>query len=127
MAKIVIGDAGGEITGGELKVVNNAIATTLANMTGLKIDCDNKVSGVTSDAERAIDIMMEGAGGAPATRAAIHFNSDGTAGTQECYFEIEAATTLGLKANVAAVGNTVFELPVFVAGTRYCIPVIAWA
>ncbi len=118
---------GGEITAGELKVVNNAVATTLSGMTALKLDCDNKVSGVTSDAIRALDIMMEGAGGAPANRAAIHFNSDGTLGTQECFFDIEAATTLGLKANVAAVGNTVFEIPVYVAGARYCIPIIAWA
>ncbi len=117
---------GGELTAGELKVVNNAAATTLAALTGLKIDVDNKVSGVTSDGEFAIQIMMEGAGGAPAIRSGIQFNSDGTAGTLEGWFNAASPTALGLKANVAAPGNTVYEIPVIIGGTRYCIPVCAW-
>jgi len=80
---------GGEITAGELKVVRDeATAATVSAATALKLDVDNKVGGIAPFC-RALDIMVEGAGTAPAIRSGIHFNSSGTDGTLEGIFEIE--------------------------------------
>lgn len=81
---------GGEITAGELKVVRDeATDATVSSGTALKLDCDNKNGGI-APFFRALDIMCEGAGTAPAIRSGIHFNSGGTAGTLEGIFEVEA-------------------------------------
>lgn len=81
---------GGEITAGELKVVRDeSTDATVSSATALKLDCDNKNGGIAPFV-RALDIMVEGAGTAPAIRSGIHFNSSGTAGTLEGIFEIEA-------------------------------------
>jgi hypothetical protein len=84
---------GGEITAGELKSVRDK-AATLSSATALKLDVDNKAGGIGAFA-RGLDIMMEGAGTAPARRSAIHVNSSGTAGTLEALLELEAFTVLG--------------------------------
>lgn len=115
---------GGEITAAELKAIRNG-AGSVASATALKLDCDNKVGGI-APYERAIDIMMEGAGSAPAIRAAISVNSGGTEGTLEAWFEARSATALGLKADATAIGNRAFEIPILIGGVRYCVPVIAW-
>jgi hypothetical protein len=118
---------GGEITAGELKVVRDeATDATVSSCTALKLDVDNKNGGVAPYA-RGLDIMMEGAGTAPDVRAAISVNSDGTAGTLEGWFEARSVTACGLKANAAAPGNTVYEIPIIINATRYMIHVCAWA
>ncbi len=86
---------GGEITCGELKVVRDeATDATVSAATALKLDCDNKNGGIAPYV-RALDIMCEGAGAAPAIRSGIHFNSSGTAGTLEALIELESATIFG--------------------------------
>lgn len=117
---------GGEITAGELKVIRDeATLATVSSATALKLNCDNKLGGI-APAVRALDIMIEGAGTAPAVRAAISIDGGGTAGTLEAWFEARSATALGLKANAAAPGNTTHEIPILIGGVRYCIPVVAW-
>ncbi|MFA5212950.1 MAG: hypothetical protein WC406_06435 [Methanoregula sp.] len=87
---------GGEITGGELKVVRDeATDATVTSMTALKLDTDNKNGGIAPFV-RGLDIMMEGAPGTtPAVRSAIHVNSGGTAGTLEALLELDAFTVCG--------------------------------
>ncbi|MFA5415475.1 MAG: hypothetical protein WC295_08275 [Methanoregula sp.] len=87
---------GGEITGGELKVVRDeATDATVSSMTALKLDCDNKNGGIAPYV-RGLDIKMEGAPGAtPAVRSAIHVGSSGTAGTLESLIELDAFTNCG--------------------------------
>ena len=86
---------GGEITAGELKAVRDeATEATVSSATALKLNVDNKKGGI-APAARALDIMVEGAGTAPATRCAIFFNSSGTAGTKEALFELASATVFG--------------------------------
>ena len=120
-----LSSTGGEITAGELKVVRNAAATVSA-ATALKLDCDNKV-GDACNYIRGLDIMIEGAGTAPAVRAAISIDSGGTAGTLEAWFEARSATAMGLDADATSINvNRAFQIPILINGTRYCIPVIAW-
>ena len=69
-------------------------ATTLSSGTALKLDCDNKAGGI-APFFRGLDIVMEGAGTAPAVRSGIHFSSSGTAGTREDLIELDAFTVLG--------------------------------
>jgi hypothetical protein len=117
---------GGEITAGELKVVRDeATDATVSAATALKLDVDNKNGGV-APFERGIDIMMEGAGTAPAIRAAISIDGGGTPGTLEAWFEARSATALGLDADATAIGNRAFQIPILIGGVRYAIPVIAW-
>lgn len=86
---------GGEITAGELKVVRDeATDATVSSATALKLDCDNKNGGIAPFV-RGLDIMMEGAGTAPAVRSAIHINSGGTAGTLESLLELDSFTVCG--------------------------------
>ena len=86
---------GGEITAGELKVVRDeATDATVSSGTALKLDADNKNGGI-APFFRGLDIMMEGAGTAPAVRSAIHVNSGGTAGTLEALLELDAFTVCG--------------------------------
>lgn len=86
---------GGEITAGELKVVRDeSTDATVSSGTALKLDCDNKNGGI-APFFRGLDIMMEGAGTAPAVRSAIHINSGGTAGTLEALLELDSFTVCG--------------------------------
>jgi hypothetical protein len=86
---------GGEMTAGELKVVRDeATLATVSAATALKLDCDNKAGGIAPYV-RGLDIVMEGAGTAPAKRSAIHVGSSGTAGTLEALLELDAFTVCG--------------------------------
>lgn len=86
---------GGELTAGELKVVRDeATDATVSSATALKLDVDNKNGGIAPYV-RGLDIMVEGAGTAPAKRSAIHVNSGGTAGTLEALLELDAFTVCG--------------------------------
>jgi len=117
---------GGEITAGELKAVRDeATEATVTSATALKLNVDNKKGGVAPYA-RGLDIMMEGAGTAPAIRAAISINSGGTEGTLEAWFEARSATACGLDADATAIGDRTFQIPILIGGVRYAIPVIAW-
>ncbi len=122
-----LASTGGSITAAELKVKADNAANDLDGMCALKLGVTNTQSLSMSDGAYAIAITMGGAGGAPATRAAFQIRGDGTAGTDEGWFATWIASGLGLKANVAACGNTTHEIPIIIDGTRYCIPVIAWA
>ena len=84
---------GGEITAAEFKSIRNG-AATVSSATGVKVNVDNKVGGI-APYERGLDIVMEGAGTAPAVRSAMRFNSMGTAGTLEALIELESATVFG--------------------------------
>jgi predicted RecA/RadA family phage recombinase len=107
---------GGEITAGEFKAVRNK-AATLSAMTALKLDCDNKVGGIGAYA-RGLDIVMEGAGTAPAVRSAIHVGSYGTAGTLEGLIELDAFTVMG--GNASDTLNTPSgTIGVIVAGVKH--------
>lgn len=118
---------GGEMTAAEFKVVRDeATAATVSAGTALKLNCDNKVGGVAPYL-RGLDIMMEGAGTAPAIRAAISIDSGGTAGTLEAWFEARSATACGLDADATSINvNRAYQIPILIGGVRYCIPVIAW-
>ena len=117
---------GGEITAGELKVVRDeATDATVSSATALKLNVDNKNGGIGAFA-RGLDIMMEGAGTAPAVRAAISIDGGGTAGTLEAWFEARSATALGLDADATALGNRAYQIPILIGGVRYAIPVVAW-
>lgn len=118
-----LSSTGGEITAGELKVVRNA-ASTVSSATALKLDCDNKV-GDAAPYVRALDIMVEGAGTAPAVRSAIHVNSDGTAGTKECLLELESATVCGGAAADKTGGAKSAAISVLVGGNQYWIQLYA--
>jgi hypothetical protein len=122
-----LASTGGEITCAEFKAIrDDGTDTTVSAATALKLNVDNK-NGDTAPYLRGLDIMMEGAAGAADVRAAISINSSGTAGTLEGWFEARSDTACGLKANAAAPGNTVFEIPIIINNTRYMIPVCAWA
>lgn len=111
---------GGEITGGELKVVRDeATDATVSSMTALKLDTDNKNGGVAPFV-RALDIMMEGAPGTtPAIRSAIHVNSSGTAGTLEGLLELDAATVCGGAAADKTAGGKTAAISVIIGGAQF--------
>ena len=117
---------GGEITTAELKAVRDeATAATVSAATALKLNVDNKSGGIAPYV-RGLDIMIEGAGTAPAIRTAISIDGGGTAGTLEAWFEARSATALGLDADATALGNRSFQIPILIGGVRYAIPVVAW-
>ena len=111
----------GYLVGGEIKVVQNAAAGTLAELKALKVQIDNPVSGVTTMA-RVFHIQATGAGTAPAVRTAIDFESSGTAGTRESLFHFHAATDFGMLGpfTTPAAGNAI-DIPIDVNGTYYHI------
>lgn len=118
-----LSSTGGEMTAAEFKVVRNA-AATVSSATALKLDCDNKV-GDAAAYVRGLDIMMEGAGTAPAIRSAIHVNSSGTAGTKECLLELESATVCGGAAADKTGGAKNAAISVLVGGNQYWIQLYA--
>jgi hypothetical protein len=116
---------GGEMTAAELKVVRDETTdATVSSATALKLDCDNKNGGVAPFV-RGLDIMMEGAGTAPAVRSAIHVNSGGTAGSKECLLELEAATVCGGAAADKTGGAKNVAVSVMVAGAQYWLQLYA--
>jgi hypothetical protein len=116
---------GGDLFAGRFQT-HVSHASTHTRIYGLYVAISNEVSTVISESF-GIAIAMGGAGCAPAIQSAIQIMGDGTLGGVQSWFQTEIGRGAGLKANVAAVGNTVFEIPINVNGTKYCIPVIAWA
>lgn len=120
-------NTGGELTAAEFKVTSNFLTSDLDRMTALKLGVTNTLSASFLTGVYAISIAMGGAGNAPAKRFAFEVKGDGTAGTQEGWFETEIARGIGLKADATSINvNRAFEIPIYVDGTRYAIPVIAW-
>jgi hypothetical protein len=118
---------GGECTVAEFKVVHDDNTdVSVSGLRALKLGVDNQDGGIPAF-EVACDITMTGDGLAPTWRSAFQIMGDGTAGSQESWFKCDIGSGLGLKANVAACGNTTHEIPIYIDGVRYCIPVIAWA
>jgi len=90
-----LSSTGGEITCAEFKVIRDDDSdAAVSAATALKLDVDNQNGGIAPYV-RALDIMVEGAGTAPAVRSGIHFNSSGTPGSKEALIELESATVLG--------------------------------
>jgi len=116
---------GGDLFAGRFQT-HVSHASTHTRIYGLYVAISNEISTVISESF-GIAIAMGGAGCAPAIQSAIQIMGDGTLGGVQSWFQTEIGRGAGLKANVAAVGNTVFEIPINVNGTKYCIPVIAWA
>jgi len=117
---------GGDLYAGRFQTHANNAAGVWTRLYGLYVAISNELSDTITESF-GIAIAMGGAGCAPATQAAIQICGDGTLGTLQAWFDTEIGRGAGLKANVAAVGNTVFEIPINIDGTIYCIPVIAWA
>ena len=117
---------GGDLYSGRFQTHANNAAGVWTRLYGLYVAISNEASAAITESF-GVSINMGGAGAAPAIQSAIQIMGDGTLGTQQSWFQTEIGRGAGLKANVAAVGNTVFEIPINVNGVIYCIPVIAWA
>jgi len=117
---------GGDLQGIRTQVHCNNAAGVWTRLYGQYIAIANTASSAITESI-GLAIAMGGAGAAPAMQTALQIMGDGTLGTLQGWFQTEIGRGAGLKANVAAVGNTAFEIPILVDGVRYCIPVIAWA
>lgn len=120
-----LASTGGTVAGLFVKAYANNAANVLTGLLGVKIGIANTLSNGIANVV-GLDISMGGAGTAPVSRIGIQMFGDGTAGTAEGWFLTTMARGLGLKANAAAPGNTTHEIPIYIDGTRYCIPVHAW-
>ena len=126
MEDTLVAQTGSDLTAAEFKVVRNA-AATLSSVTGVKVGIDNKVGGIGA-ASRGMEIVMVGAGSAPAIRSGIKMRGGGTAGTLEAWFECsDSSEGLGLAAGGGgAVGVQEWKIPVLIDGAVHAIPVVAW-
>ena len=117
---------GGDLFAGRFQTHANNAGGVWTRLYGIYIAISNELSTTITESF-GLSVNMGGAGAAPAIQSAIQIMGDGTLGTLQSWFQTEIGRGAGLKANVGAVGNTVFEIPINVNGVIYCIPVIAWA
>ena len=121
-----LASTGGTLVGAQFQVVVNKADCGLDDMRALNLNMANTLAtGLNFCC--ALAISMGGAGTAPAVQTVFQVMGSGTMGTLQSWFQTEIARGAGLKANVAAVGNTTHEIPINIDGVIYCIPVIAWA
>jgi len=110
----------GTTNAAHFKVVQDATNTTqLAHAVGIKANVDLRGEGAIH--QTGIEILVEGAGTASASRQGIRFISRDTDGTLEACMQFETGTTFDLLAvttNPSDTG-TCYQIPVNIAGTIY--------
>jgi len=116
---------GGDLYAGRFQT-HVSHASTHTRLYGLYVAISNEVSTAISESF-GVSINMGGAGCAPAMQSALQIMGDGTLGTKQGWFQTEIGRGAGLKADATSINvNRTHEIPIYIDGTRYCIPVIAW-
>ncbi len=125
----VLASTGGDLQGLRVQVHQNNQANALTRIYGAYLAIA-LTSGTSLLESIGLAIAMGGTPGyAPAMQTAFQVMGDGTMGALQSWFQTEIGRGAGLKADVRSLTgvNTVFEIPLNVNGTIYCIPAIAWA
>ena len=118
-------------TGGDLQGIRTQVHCNNANgvwtrLYGQYIAIANTASSAITESF-GLSINMGGAGCAPAMQSVFQVMGDGTLGTKQGWFQTEIGRGAGLKADATSINvNRTHEIPIYIDGNRYCIPVIAW-
>ena len=117
---------GGDLYAGRFQTHANHAHGDWTRLYGLYVAISNEASASISESF-GIAIAMGGAGCAPAMQSAIQIMGNGTLGTKQGWFQTEIGRGAGLKADATSINvNRAYEIPIYIDGNRYCIPVIAW-
>lgn len=116
---------GGDLQGIRTQVHCNNAAGVWTRLYGQYIAIANTASSAITECF-GLSINMGGAGAAPAMQSVFQCMGDGQLGVKQGWFQTEIARGAGLKAEVTGIAAKTHEIPIYIDGTLYAIPVIPW-
>jgi len=116
---------GGDLYAGRFQTHANHAAAVWTRLYGLYVAISNEVSGTITESF-GISVNMGGGGCQPAMQSIFQCMGDGSLGQKQAWFQTEIGRGAGLKAEVTGIAAKTHEIPIYIDGTLYAIPVIPW-
>jgi hypothetical protein len=116
---------GGDLYAGRFQTHANNAAGVWTRLYGMYLAISNEASTTIAESF-GLSINMGGGGCQPAMQSAIQIMGDGSLGQKQGWFQTEIGRGAGLAAQNTNVTTKTHQIPIYIDGTRYAIPVIPW-
>jgi len=116
---------GGDLYAGRFQTHANHAHGDWTRLYGLYVAISNEASASIGESF-GLSINMGGGGCQPAMQSAIQIMGDGSLGQKQGWFQTEIGRGAGLAAENTNVTTKTHQIPIYIDGTRYAIPVIPW-